>query len=69
MVGAERAAVAAVPGTSAASFESAFCDRHTCWSTRAGEGLYRDPTHLSVAGALLLTDRFTRLIAAYARGG
>ena len=68
-VGAERAAVAAVPGTSAASFESAFCDRHTCWSTRAGEGLYRDPTHLSVAGALLLTDRFTRLIAAYARGG
>ena len=35
--------------------------------SRAGVGLYRDGAHLSVAGALLLTDRFTRLIAAHAR--
>jgi peptidoglycan/LPS O-acetylase OafA/YrhL len=67
-VEAENAAVAGIPNASAASFESAFCDRQTCWSTRAGTGLYRDATHLSVAGALLLTDRFTRLIAANARG-
>ena len=67
-VEAENAAVAGIPNASAASFESAFCDRQTCWSTRAGTGLYRDATHLSVAGALLFADRFTRLIAANARG-
>jgi len=67
-VEAENAAVAGIRNASAASFESAFCDRQTCWSTRAGTGLYRDATHLSVAGALLFADRFTRLIAANARG-
>ncbi len=68
-VEAETAAIASVSGASAASFERVFCSTETCSSTRAGQGLYRDGTHLSVVGALLLTDRFTRLVAAHARPG
>jgi peptidoglycan/LPS O-acetylase OafA/YrhL len=66
-VDAENAAIGAVSGASAVSFEQAFCSAETCSSTRAGLGLYRDGAHLSVAGALLLTGRFIRLIAAHAR--
>jgi hypothetical protein len=66
-VHAETAAIGAVSGASAVSFEPAFCSAETCSSTRAGLGLYRDGAHLSVAGALVLTGRFTRLIAAHAR--
>jgi hypothetical protein len=59
----ENAAVAAVPKTWALSFENEICGKASCSSMRDGVVQYRDSQHLSVAGALMLTDAFYRAIA------
>jgi hypothetical protein len=59
---AETAAVATVPTASATSFEHLLCSGRACSSTRNGRMMYRDSTHLSVEGALTLTDEFRALI-------
>jgi SGNH domain-containing protein len=57
-VGAETRALAAVPEASSLDFENTVCGRTSCSSDRGGHFWYRDSTHLSVDGALLLTHRF-----------
>lgn len=59
----ENAAVAAVPKTWALSFENEICGKASCSSMRDGVVQYRDSQHLSVDGALMLTDAFYRAIA------
>jgi peptidoglycan/LPS O-acetylase OafA/YrhL len=64
---AEREAVLAVPDDSTIDFEDAICLGDRCSTSRAGTILYRDADHLSVDGALALTDDFYRAILARAR--
>jgi len=64
---AEAAAIAAVPGASAVDFEGFLCGRTTCSTSLDGRPAYRDGTHLSVAGSMLLTDRFAELLSRRAR--
>jgi peptidoglycan/LPS O-acetylase OafA/YrhL len=61
-VAAEDAAAAHVPGTTAISLESALCDPRRCYARRDGVDVYRDPYHLSPAGASLLSGRFYEAI-------
>jgi hypothetical protein len=65
--GVEREAVAAVPNADAIDFEDEICTEERCSTSRDGTILYRDADHLSVDGALGLTDDFYRTIIAYAR--
>ena len=60
---AERAAVAAAENAVALGFDEALCDRSVCRGARGGTWTYRDVNHLSVAGSLLLADRFESLLA------
>jgi hypothetical protein len=64
---AERQAVAGVSNAALIDFEDEFCDARRCQTSRNGTILYRDADHLSVDGALTLTDRFYRAIEALAR--
>jgi hypothetical protein len=66
-VRAEDAAVAATPASTAISVENEICGPTRCSSTRAGVVQYRDDLHLSIDGALQLTDRFYAVILAHAR--
>ena len=64
---AEKTAVAAIPGAFAIGFEDRVCARDRCSTSRDGTILARDGEHLSVDGALLLTNDFYRAILARAR--
>jgi len=66
-VTAEQRAVAATPGATRLDFEHDFCRHGTCSSIRNGQYAYRNVDHLSIAGALSLTDEFERAIRAHAR--
>jgi hypothetical protein len=57
-VGAENRAISAVTGASSLDFEDTVCGPTSCSSDRGGRFRYRDSTHLSVDGALLLTHPF-----------
>jgi hypothetical protein len=63
----EAAAVTAAPRSYDLDLEDAFCSPSRCFGLRRGTLLYRDSDHLSVGGALLLTDRFYKAIVAIAR--
>jgi peptidoglycan/LPS O-acetylase OafA/YrhL len=65
-VRAEARAVAQTPTTSAVDFENELCGRRVCSTVRGSTILYSDSSHLSVDGALTLTDLFGRVIAANA---
>ena len=54
-------------GTDAVDFMDELCGATRCSTNRGKFFLYRDSIHLSVDGALTLTDNFDRLIAADAR--
>jgi hypothetical protein len=64
---AETGAIAAVPGASGVDFAGQLCGPRGCPARRHGIWVYRDETHLSVPGALTLTDRFAKAITARAR--
>jgi len=63
---AENRAIARVPGAASADFTNDLCSAESCAAERNGLWLYRDATHLSIDGALTLTDRFKLLIADHA---
>ncbi len=63
----EREAVTAAPSARALDLTGVLCPDGLCVSSRAGTPIYRDARHLSVDGALELTDRFSRAIRAHAR--
>jgi peptidoglycan/LPS O-acetylase OafA/YrhL len=63
----ERRAVASVSNAALIDFEDEICNARRCETSRSGTILYRDADHLSVDGALTLTDRFYRAIEALAR--
>jgi SGNH domain (fused to AT3 domains) len=59
----DNSAVAAAPSSWTIDFEDDLCDATRCSSTRRGVIVYSDRNHLSVAGALTLTEPFGRAIA------
>ena len=61
-LGAERAAVAAVPGTRDVDFTPALCSPTTCATNNESFFMFRDYAHLSVAGAMRLEPAFERLL-------
>ena len=61
-VAAERAAVAGATDATALGFDDMLCDDDRCSGAHAGTWTYRDINHLTVAGSLLLTDRFARVL-------
>jgi hypothetical protein len=63
----EERAAARVPLASTVDFTSDLCTPDRCLAQRDGVWMYRDSTHLSVDGALSLTDRFQSLIADHVR--
>jgi hypothetical protein len=63
---AEDRAVAGIRGASTVDFTDALCSPTKCTTYKNGKWMYRDAVHLSVAGALTLTERFRRLIADHA---
>lgn len=66
----QRSAIAAVTHSRALDLEDAFCSRTSCSSSSRGRLLYRDGSHLSVTGGLLLTNRFYgAIIAIVGRAG
>jgi hypothetical protein len=62
---AENQAVAGVPSAASVDFTDDLCSPEACTTDRDGLWLYRDGDHLSVDGALTLTDRFREVIAAH----
>jgi peptidoglycan/LPS O-acetylase OafA/YrhL len=66
-VDAEDRAVAAAPAASAIDFRNQLCGRDRCASMRGSTVVYLDRYHLSVDGALALTNEFYRAILAYSR--
>jgi peptidoglycan/LPS O-acetylase OafA/YrhL len=60
---AEERAVAASPRVRSVDFTADLCSATTCSTNRGGLWLYRDSNHLSIGGALSLTDHFARLIS------
>jgi hypothetical protein len=66
-IGAEQAAVAHASLASTLDLDRNLCGPTRCASMRHGVLLYRDGEHLSVQGALTLTDRFARAIRSRAR--
>ncbi len=62
----EDAAIATAPAAWALSFENEICGKESCSTVRDGVVQYRDPHHLSVDGALMLTDSFYKAIKAHA---
>jgi hypothetical protein len=63
---AENRAVAAVPGSTAVDFTDVLCSPVACVTDRDGRWLFRDAAHLSVDGALTLTDQFRQLVTDHA---
>jgi peptidoglycan/LPS O-acetylase OafA/YrhL len=61
-VRAETRAARSVPFASVLSVEDDLCSERSCKAGRHGIPLYRDMSHLSVPGALLLTARFETAI-------
>jgi len=68
-VDAEDRAAAAAPKAWTIDLTNQLCGPDRCPTTRSGTVLYRDSTHLSVDGALALTNTFYRAILAHARKG
>jgi hypothetical protein len=66
-VAVEQAGAAGLPLTSAISLNHDLCSRTRCSTMRHGIYLYREDEHISVPGAITLTGRFQKLIAANAR--
>ncbi len=66
-VAAENRALRTVPAVTAVDFTDALCSPKQCTTNRQNLWLYKDGRHLSVAGALTLTDRFRAAIRAHAR--
>ena len=64
---AERLAIASAPATATINFENELCSSARCFTTHGATLVYRDSAHLSVDGALLLTDGFYRAILAHRR--
>jgi hypothetical protein len=62
-VEAEVAAAAAVASTTTIDFIDYLCSESSCSMYRDGTWLYRDGTHISVNGAVELTDQFSLLLA------
>jgi hypothetical protein len=62
----ENEAIAVAPATWAVSFENEICGKTSCSTMRDGVVQYRDSSHLSVDGALMLTDAFYREIILHA---
>ncbi|MGD0167508.1 MAG: acyltransferase family protein [Gaiellaceae bacterium] len=62
----ENASIARAPATWALDFEKEICGESTCSTLRDGVVQYRDYRHLSIAGALMLTDSFYGAIVAHA---
>ncbi len=58
-VGAERAAMAGLAGVRGLDLFDDLCSPESCRTNVGRVWIYRDRTHLSVTGALALTDRFT----------
>jgi hypothetical protein len=65
---ADRVAARGIAHAFTTDFMDDLCDARSCAGNAHGRNLYRDTSHLSVSGALTLTDRFSALILAYARG-
>jgi peptidoglycan/LPS O-acetylase OafA/YrhL len=63
----EREAVTSTPSARALDLTDVLCPDRLCVSSRAGIPVYRDAQHLSVDGALELTDLFSREIRTHAR--
>jgi len=61
-VAAERAAVAGAANATAFGFDDELCDVSLCSGAHAGTWTYRDINHLTVAGSLLLTERFAGIL-------
>ena len=61
-VAAERGAVAGAASATAFGFDDELCEATLCSGAHAGTWTYRDVSHLTVAGSLLLTDRFGRIL-------
>ena len=61
-VAAERGAVAGAASATAFGFDDELCEASLCSGAHAGTWTYRDVSHLTVAGSLLLTDRFSRIL-------
>jgi len=66
-VAAERAAVAGADDATAFGFDDELCGVSLCSGAHAGTWTYRDVSHLTVAGSLLLTDRFAGILRDAAR--
>jgi hypothetical protein len=64
---AESVALGGETLSSSLEFENDLCTAQRCSTGRSGVILYRDGNHLSIAGALTLTNRFYRAIRAHAR--
>ena len=64
--GAEHRAVEAVPESTEIDFNNELCSAAECTTNRQAFFVYRDGSHLSVNGALVLTPRFEDLIARHA---
>ena len=64
---AERDAVSGTPSAHALNLTGVLCPDRVCVSARAGIPIYRDAQHLSVDGALELTDLFSRAIRVHVR--
>jgi hypothetical protein len=61
-IAAERTAAGAAANASLIDLDDELCGATQCAGVRGRTWTYRDIDHLSVAGALLLTDRFERLL-------
>ena len=66
-VAADNRALRTAPAVTAIDFTDALCSPKRCATNRQNLWLYKDGRHLSVVGALTLTDRFRDAIRAHAR--
>ena len=66
-IAADNRALAAVPGTVGVDFLSDLCPADGCATNRQNLWLYKDGRHLSVAGALQLTNQFEAIMRANVR--
>jgi peptidoglycan/LPS O-acetylase OafA/YrhL len=64
---AEDRAIRAVPGTHSIDFTQELCSASTCATNLGNDWIYRDGRHLSVKGALSLTNQFVTFIHADAK--
>jgi hypothetical protein len=64
---AETSATADLPDVARVDLTADICSPHGCDTNRGMPWLYRDATHLSIDGALTLTDRFRQVIVDNAR--